>query len=73
MLTFLYSLKILYFVSLLIITNIKLYSTSNTSSLDLSSLTIKSIATNSHGFNSTYSDYSSLYNKCLVALFKLYY
>ena len=69
MLAFLYSLKILYFVSLLIITNIKLYFTFNTSSFNLSSLTIKFITTNSYSLDNTYNNYSFLYNKCHIVLF----
>lgn len=73
MLAFLYKTKILYFVNLLIITNIMLYLTPKTSSLDFSNLNRKSIAINYYSLVNIYNSYNLLYSLYHLTLFNLYF
>jgi hypothetical protein len=68
----LYSIKMLYLMSLLIMTKIKSNLTPVISSFDLGNLTIKSINTNCYALSSTLICYSILIGLCLTRLLVIY-
>ena len=69
MYSFLQGIILVYFINLSIITNITLYLTSVTKSVDPSSPIIKFIAMSSYSAISILIAYISLYFKCVACLF----